>query len=89
MPDHLHAILGFQREPGMEKTIRNWKKCVAGKYDVHWQRDFFDHRLRNHHEVEEKSCYIQMNPVRKGLCDRTEEWIWIYHPNDRVPPKFW
>src|SRR5690348_3987346 len=26
MPDHLHAILAFPSEPGMETTIKNWKK---------------------------------------------------------------
>ena len=65
MPDHLHAILAFPREPGMQTSIKNWKKYVAGKQGVDWQRDFFDHRLRNHHELEEKTLYILMNPVRK------------------------
>ena len=43
-----------------------------------WQCDFFDHRLRDHHEVEEKTSYILMNPVRKGLCERAEDWRWVY-----------
>jgi hypothetical protein len=37
---------------------------------VEWQRDFFDHRLRDHHELQERTSYILMNPVRKGLCER-------------------
>src|SRR6266516_3068047 len=82
MPDHLHAILAFPREPGMQTSIKNWKKYVAGKQGVDWQRDFFDHRLRNHHELEEKTLYILMNPVRKGLCERPEDWTWVYRPND-------
>ena len=86
MPDHLHAILAFPREPGMKMTIKNWKKYLAGKLGVDWQRDFFDHRLRNHHELEEKTSYILMNPVRKGLCERAEDWVWVYRPNDRPPP---
>ena len=86
MPDHLHAIIAFPREPGMQTTVKNWKKFVAGKHHVHWQRDFFDHRLRNHHELEEKTLYILMNPVRKGLCERAGDWVWIYRPKDRPPP---
>ena len=31
MPDHLHAIIAFPREPGMETVIKNWKKFIAGK----------------------------------------------------------
>ena len=46
MPDHLHAIIAFPREPGMQTTVKNWKKFVAGKHGEEWQRDFFDHRLR-------------------------------------------
>jgi len=48
MPDHLHAIFAFPRELGMQTVIKNWKKYVAGKHGVNWQRDFFDHRLREH-----------------------------------------
>ena len=34
------------RERGMATTVKNWKRFVAGKHGVKWQRDFFDHRLR-------------------------------------------
>jgi len=88
MPDHLHAIIAFPREPGMQTIITNWKKFVAGKHGIGWQRDFVDHRLRDHHELEEKTSYILMNPVRKGLCDCVEEWAWLYRPNDRPPPRW-
>ena len=81
MPDHLHAILAFPSEPGMENTVKNWKKFVAGKHGVDWQRDFFDH-------LEEKTSYIVMNPVRKGLCERAGDWLWVYRPNDRPPPRW-
>jgi putative transposase len=87
MPDHLHAIISFPSKPGMKTVITNWKKFVAFKYGVEWQRDFFDHRLRDQNELQEKTSYILMNPVRKGLCERAEDWIWIYHPTDRPVPK--
>jgi len=61
------------------------EEVVAGKHGVDWQRDFFDHRLRDHHELEEKTSYVLMNPVRKGLCERAEDWVWVYRPNDRPP----
>ena len=86
MPDHLHAILAFPREPGMKTTLTNWKKFLARKHGIAWQRDFFDHRLRDHHEEAQKNDYILLNPVRKGLCERVEDWKWVYKPNDRLPP---
>jgi putative transposase len=86
MPDHLHAIIAFPRDPGMSKIMANWKKFVAVKFGVKWQRDFFDHRLRDRPEMEEKTSYILMNPIRKGLCACPEDWVWICRPNDRPPP---
>ena len=87
MPDHLHGIIAFPRDPGMKIAITNWKKYIARKLGVSWQRDFFDHRLRDHHEEGEKRSYILMNPVRKGLCARAEDWPWVYRPDDRPPPR--
>ena len=87
MPDHLHAIIAFPREPGTKTQVKNWKRFVATQHEVEWQRDFFDHRLRNADELEEKTSYILLNPVRKGLCERIEDWIWVYRPNDRIPPR--
>jgi REP-associated tyrosine transposase len=86
MPDHLHAIIAFPREPGMKTAVKNWNKFVVEKHGVEWQSDFFDHRLRDHHQLVEKTGYILMNPVRKGLCERVRDWMWVYRPNDRPPP---
>ena len=81
MPDHLHAIISFPREIGLKIVVTNWKKYLARIYKIEWQRDFFDHRLRNHHEVFAKTNYILMNPVRKGLCERVEDWRWFWQAN--------
>jgi putative transposase len=77
MPDHLHAIIFFPRDPGFKTTITNWKTYLAKTLSINWQRDFFDHRLRNHHELTAKTSYILMNPVRRGLCERAEDWPWV------------
>jgi REP element-mobilizing transposase RayT len=87
MPDHLHAIMAFPREMGMKKLVADWKKFLAREHGISWQRDFFDHRLRDHHEESAKLNYVLMNPVRRGLCERAEDWIWVYRPNDRPPPR--
>ena len=63
MPDHLHGIIAFPREPGMKLTTEQWKRYLSRNHNVDWQRDFFDHRLRNHHEMMEKLDYILQNPV--------------------------
>jgi putative transposase len=39
-----------------------------------WQPGFFDHLLRSSESYSEKWEYVRLNPVRKGLVDRPEEW---------------
>jgi putative transposase len=78
MPDHLHAIMGFSRDVGMQKSMREFKKYTARMYNISWQRDFFDHRLRQDESYVEKAHYIRMNPVRAGLCKRPEDWPYVW-----------
>ena len=87
MPDHLHAVIAFTREPGMKTTVANWKKFLSVNYKIQWQGDFFDHRLRDEQQLQEKTSYILLNPVRKGLCQQPEDWPWIYRPDYLPPPK--
>ena len=68
MPDHLHALIAVPTSPGLKTTITRWKGYVAKTLGVRWQQDFFDHRLRDHWQVEEKTSYILNNPLRRGLC---------------------
>jgi len=74
MPDHLHALLSFPREPGMSVVIRNWKRGTARFQEVSWEDNYFDHRLRNLAEEQKTWWYIRRNPVVKDLCGSEEEW---------------
>jgi putative transposase len=87
MPDHLHGVIAVPREPGLKTAVSKWKKFLAREHKISWQRDFFDHRLRDHRQETEKLSYILMNPVRKGLCERAEDWPWSYRTNDRPSPR--
>lgn len=87
MPDHLHGIIAFPRETSMRTTVRYWKRYLSRFHKIQWQFDFFDHRLRNHHEEAAKIEYILKNPVRRGLCERVDDWPWVFHPTDRLPPR--
>lgn len=78
MPDHLHALAAFPSIEEMRNVWRDWKRFTAKVARVEWQRDFFEHRLRNEESWEEKAAYIRANPVRKGLVTRPEDWRWVY-----------
>lgn len=84
MPDHLHDLVSFPRAKSMRKVVYGFKEMTAKRSGVTWQRDFFDHRLRNDESYEEKAHYIRMNPVRNGLVAKPEDWPWIWHSDDEL-----
>jgi len=78
MPDHLHAIMSFAQEPGMTRALTQWKRYAAREHGIQWQRDFFEHRLRDSDNRVEKAHYIRMNPVRAGLVAKPEDWPYVW-----------
>ena len=76
MPDHWHALLAFPRDSGMATTVRNWKRGTTRFQKMHWQENFFDHRIRDQSKHGEVWHYIRRNPVVKGLCASDEQWPW-------------
>jgi putative transposase len=78
MPDHLHGLVAFPRQTSLVTTIRNWKHYLGRTCQVSWQRDFFEHRVRNNENWEQKAYYIRLNPVRAGLVSNAAEWPYIW-----------
>ncbi len=76
MPDHWHAILVFPAEPGMSRTLRDWKRGTARFQHIDWQENYFDHRIRNAAEFAETWHYIRRNPAACGLCEGEDDWPW-------------
>ena len=85
MPDHLHALVSFAWHTNMRATLANFKEMTAKRAGIHWQRDFFDHRLRSPGAYEEKARYIRMNPVRQGLVTEPGHWPWVWVPVNGGP----
>jgi REP element-mobilizing transposase RayT len=77
MPDHIHLIATFDLAAGIKTTVSAWKRYQAKRFGIVWQSDFFEHRLRNQSEFDEKAYYIRMNPVRKNMVCTAEEWPYI------------
>jgi putative transposase len=80
MPDHFHGLIGPGESGrtlggicGAFKSLStheywNW---YDGKL---WQRQFFDHIIRNQEDFEETLEYIRMNQVRRGLVKDPRDW---------------
>ena len=78
MPDHVHALMVFAPDRPLSRVISDWKRYTARHLGIRWQRDFFDHRIRNEESLAEKWDYIVHNPVRAGLVGRPEEWPYVW-----------
>jgi REP element-mobilizing transposase RayT len=86
MPDHLHALLSFPPSgKPLQLVVSKWKEWTAKELDIVWQRDFFEHRLRQDESRREKADYILQNPVRKKLVARSEEWPFVYFGDGERP----
>jgi REP element-mobilizing transposase RayT len=60
-------------------TRANWKHWTAHEFRFQWQRDFFEHRLRDNESFLERLDYVLQNPVRAGLVADWEDWpfTWV------------
>jgi putative transposase len=75
MPDHFHGIFGLGESGktlgeicGAFKSLSTrlyWQR-YQGRL---WQRQFFDHIIRNEDDLFETFDYIALNPARDGLLD--------------------
>src|SRR6201988_2103112 len=79
MPDHIHVLL--TPKTSLEKAVQfikggfsyRAKKELGSNMEV-WQKGFSDHRIRDGSDYRVHASYVRQNPVRKGLCDRPEEY---------------
>jgi hypothetical protein len=66
------AALGRECPVGWP-SIRE-KALSRQKYPVQCRGTDFN--VRNYRQFVEKLCYIHRNPVKRGLCERPEDWEW-------------
>jgi len=74
MPDHLHWLLQLNTEESLPNVMRSLKARSALLINQHrnktgavWQKNYFDHALRQEEDIKGISRYIVANPLRAGL----------------------
>jgi REP element-mobilizing transposase RayT len=90
MPDHVHMIFSPLRNrngnnfslPQIVQKLKSVSAHTINKRLPHkgpvWQEEFFDHVIRQADSLQEKIDYVLLNPVRKGLVTRPEDYRWIW-----------
>jgi REP element-mobilizing transposase RayT len=74
MPDHFHVMLRGRNGTSDPRKAMVLFKQRSGYWlsrhhpAIHWQKDFFDHVIRQDEDLAAQARYIAGNPVRKGLA---------------------
>ena len=88
MPDHWHALIWPQYPLLLWQVLHDTKKIMTlrmharrGTRGPFWQHQFWDRFVRDEREFGERLDYMHMNPVRRGLVQRPEDWRWSSYNN--------
>jgi putative transposase len=81
MFEHVHLLLSEPARQTLAVAIKSLKQGVSrrliGANDAHfWQHRYYDFNVCDYAQFMEKLRYIHRNPVRRGLCERPEQWEW-------------
>ena len=83
MPDHWHALLWPSGTVTISRAVQGIKYVSARRINRSrrtqgslWQHQFWDRFVRHATEFSQRLEYMHMNPVRKGLVAKAEEWQW-------------
>lgn len=92
MPDHAHLILeGKYDDSDVIKSVESFKQNTGfwfGQNMNHsrWQKDYYDHIIRNCEDLKFQIKYILNNPVRAGIVVDWKEYKYrgstIYNIDD-------
>ena len=80
MPDHVHLLVRCPGDKDLSRVISEWKSWLGRFHGIPWQRNFFDHRIRNGDSDKDKALYIFHNPLRAGLVKNPEDWPYTWTP---------
>jgi len=80
MSEHVHLLLSEPQRGTLADALKSLKQGISRRLiadaEHFWQRRYYDFNIRNHPQFLEKLRYIHRNPVKRGLCERPEDWEW-------------
>jgi putative transposase len=83
MPEHVHLLLSEPERGSLRTVLQILKQAVSrrlarpGKRNApFWQARYYDFNVWSDRKRIEKLRYMHRNPVKRGLCERPEDWQW-------------
>jgi adenine-specific DNA methylase/REP element-mobilizing transposase RayT len=88
MPNHVHVLVTPRPGCTLSSILHAWKSFTANEANEmlgrqgssFWQRESYDHLVRNEKEFCHFLEYIRQNPVKARLCSQPEEWPYLGGP---------
>ena len=86
MPNHVHLVVALP-ETGrpLARVLQGLKRYTAlemnrvrNETGQVWQRESYDHRVRNERELRNIIAYTLNNPVKAGLATEWQDWPYSY-----------
>ena len=81
MPNHIHYLIRPLADISLSEIMQKFKSYTAhkankilGRTGQFWQMDYFDRFIRNHDHFVRTLDYINLNPVKAGLCNSKYDW---------------
>jgi REP-associated tyrosine transposase len=65
----------------VKKVSARWLHQRRGTGGPLWQHQFWDRFVRHAEEFNQRIVYMHLNPVRKGLVGKPEDWRWSSYNN--------
>jgi len=84
MPNHVHLVLWPMLNYTLSHILQSLKSYTGREANKllnrpgrdFWQRESFDHWIRDDEEHARCCSYVEHNPVKARLCARPQEWKW-------------
>jgi len=82
MANHVHVLIHPHVDPSRllkslkGATAREANKLLGRTREPFWQKESYDHWVRDHAEFERIKVYIENNPVKAGLVKAPEQYLW-------------
>jgi type I restriction enzyme R subunit len=80
MPNHVHVVLRLLPGQELAAVLHSWKSFSAkqinktiGRTGTVWQREYYDHLIRDGKELDKTIAYVLNNPTRAKL----RNWKWV------------
>jgi len=82
MPNHIHVVFQPIGSYTLAIILKSWKTFtslnanrILGRKGRFWQKEYYDHLIRNENELAQTIQYVLKNPIKAGL--KNWEWVWV------------